>query len=79
MRSGRVYLGSEPECGPHPGFRGPVRVDALGVHLDEDCEWLYIADEPAHWPNSEWEPCERPQLVPWHRVHSIEWGGDEPQ
>lgn len=71
--TGRLYIGDEPDRGPHPGYRGPLRVDALGVHVDENCEWLCIGEEPREWPDSEWRPVERPALFPWHRVHLIEW------
>jgi hypothetical protein len=72
--TGRVYLGLEPDTGPHPGYRGPIRADVLGVHIDRDCELLVIKDSFTHgWPDSEWEPVDGELLVPWHRVDSIEW------
>jgi len=71
---GRVYVGPEPKIGPHPGYRGPIRVDVLGVHIDWDCECLIIGDSvDGAWPDSEWQPVLRESLVPWHRVDLIEW------
>lgn len=74
-RPGRVYLEPEPECGAHPGFRGLLHVDALGVHLDIGCEVLTVPpSEPGEpWPMGAWDYLDRPLLVPWHCVHTIEW------
>jgi hypothetical protein len=76
----RVYAGPAPERGAHPGYRGHIQIDAVGVHLDEDCEWLAVdndASQPGGWPMGEWECFDRPQTIPWHKIDSIEWQ-DEP-
>lgn len=72
----RVYLGPEPERGPHPGYQGPIRLDARGVHIDSDCQVLEIRDEPVIWPDSAWALVETPCLIPWHRIDLIEWRDD---
>ena len=72
-RAGRVFVGSEPARGPHPGYRGNIGVNEIGVHIDTECEYLFIADEPVEWPDSEWVPCETVALIPWHRIDLIEW------
>ncbi len=69
----RVYLGPEPELGPHPGYQGLIIADALGVHIGEDCEYLHISDGPAEWPDSDWVPVMAAVLLPWHRVHEVQW------
>lgn len=78
-RTGRVYLGESPNSGPHPGYRGPLEMDALGVHITWDCETLQLIKEHedgrVDW---EWEPALVEELVPWHRVYSIEWTDSEP-
>lgn len=91
-RPGRVYLGPAPDDEPHEGYRGLIRADELGVHIEPyatgpgvaghaGCEYLLITK---HWDPqdlgfvgaSEWIPVEIPVLVPWHRVDSIEWRTD---
>lgn len=76
-RHGRLYLEPEPEVGPHPGYRGLLTIDALGVHVGLNCEYLYVdPGDRSNWPLADWEPVERELLVPWARVHLIEWGED---
>lgn len=75
----RVYVDPEPERGPHPGYRGTVQLLAEGVHFDPKfgAEWLSVGlavgDE---WPESEWIPIETRTLVPWHRIHLIEFDAE---
>jgi hypothetical protein len=66
---GRVYLYPVPKDGPHPGYRGHLLADALGVHLDTSGEYLYIPDDEPH----EWELLELAVTIPWPRINSIEW------
>lgn len=73
QRVARVYLGPEPERGPHPGYLGPITLDQLGAHIGADCEYLSVSDVPADWPNSEWQPVETRCLIPWHRIDAVEW------
>lgn len=71
--TGRVYVGPQPERGPHPGYRGPLEIDTLGVHIGETCEELVIAHAPEDWPDSSWHLIvSGPLLLPWHRVDIIE-------
>lgn len=63
----RLYLGPEPD-GPHPGYRGQLRLAPEGVWCPPDAELgldlnSYTLD---------WEPIDRLALIPWHRIHSIE-------
>lgn len=70
---GRVYIGPEPERGAHAGYRGLIIIDACGVHITTNAEWLFVDNDEEGWPMGEWEPVEMPQTIPWHRVHLIEW------
>jgi hypothetical protein len=49
-------------------------MDVLGVYITWDCEALQI-NEPDNqgFISHEWEPALVEELVPWHRVYSIEW------
>lgn len=79
----RVYFAPEPPDGEghHPGVRGFIRADLLGIHLAPEVEWLYRThDARGDVTGSEWEPmsCHTDATItlPWHRVHSIEWEAD---
>jgi hypothetical protein len=41
-RSGRarVFLHPTPADGPHPGYRGEITADVLGVHLQPEAEFI---------------------------------------
>jgi hypothetical protein len=71
-RSGqaRVYLHPEPASGPHPGYRGDITADVLGVHLQPDAELISNDDHG-------WDVLGIEITVPWARVNSIEWGAPE--
>jgi hypothetical protein len=71
VKQGCVYVGPVPEHGPHPGYRGPIQITGNGVHINTECEYLLISDE--NCAISDWMLCEVPALLPWHRVHIIEW------
>jgi hypothetical protein len=75
----RVFIDPEPERGAHTGIRGLIVADALGVHTTDDCEWLMVDNDSTSddWPMGTWDYLEKRQTVPWHRVHQIEWYGDE--
>lgn len=66
----RVYVGPEPDGPGHPGYRGVMSYDELGVWPNSNCEWLLSSLDGNSF---EWEPVEAPCLVPWHRIHLIEW------
>jgi len=76
-RVGRVFIGPSSEDGPHAGYRGPITVDVLGVHLTGECE--YLSEGLTYGEKYEWEPLfsvdVESMLVPWHRVHVIQWDG----
>lgn len=72
----RVYLGPEPEGGgPHPGIRGIITADAIGVHAPAECEWLMTDDGTTVWESMALHT-DMTTTVPWHRVYSIEWEAD---
>lgn len=71
---GRVFLETREEVEiAHPGYRGPLLVDALGAWINDHCEMLLppTGDEEV---SGEWVPVESQILVPWSRIDSIEWG-----
>jgi hypothetical protein len=72
-RPGRVFLHPQPNTGPHPGYRGPLSMDALGVYITWDCESLQVSEDDEGIVSHEWEPALVEELVPWNRVHSVEW------
>lgn len=76
---GEGYTGEQRLRGPHPGYRGVVMVDAMGVHLSDMCEFLMIGldTEEGGWPTGTWEPVLKAMIVPWHRVDCVEWDEDE--
>lgn len=69
---GRVYLiGFDPdtEQGPHPGYRGLIRVTEVGVFLEAGMvEWVMKKGD-----GSEWLPIEHHSTVPLSQVELIEW------
>jgi hypothetical protein len=74
---GRLYIGEDPERGAHPGYRGFLCADVVGVHVYAGrTEWLWVDNESTResWPMGEWDPVECNGIIPWHRVHAIEWG-----
>lgn len=68
----RVYIGPEPESGPHPGYRGPVTATVFGVLVGDSAEWLFIDAVAGHVHETTWLLVETRVLIPWHRIHSIE-------
>jgi hypothetical protein len=72
-RVARVYIGSAPENGPHPGYRGPITLDVMGVYVGTDCDC--IPEGSTYAEGYEWERLHTfapgALLVPWHRVDLI--------
>jgi hypothetical protein len=72
-RVARVYIGSPPDNGPHPGYRGPITIDVVGVYVSRHCD--YISEGSTYAEGYEWERVYAAEasdlLVPWHRVDLI--------
>jgi hypothetical protein len=77
-RYGRIYIGPEPERGPHPGYRGTLELDGPWVHLKaESTEWLSVSDDSSDgWPDSDWVQLPADVTVPASNIDQIQWGDD---
>jgi hypothetical protein len=69
---GRIYLYPEPEAGAHPGYRGMLHADVLGVHLVAGgTEWLDIDPDDPY--KTAWNMVEVDTTIPWSRIDQIGW------
>jgi hypothetical protein len=72
----RVWIGPEPPRGAHSSYLGEVICSPLGVHVPAGSYFNHInleEHEDERWPMGSYLEAEHDELVPWHRVHLVEW------
>ena len=77
IEHGRVYLSPAPPAGPHPGYKGLLRLGPYGVTLLPDQYESLFPDMsvPAAERNAaDWHIGEEEVLVPWGSIDQIEFG-----